>query len=202
MPSGAHDRLPLASWPIAFWGVLGFAAIVFRAVWSLTPIAVEPIRAGGLGLGHWALWIGWVVFMVYSEGYKGFQLKVSPRVAARALYAARHPRPVIVLLAPLFCMGLVHATRKRLIVSWCVLTGIVGLVLLVRQLDQPWRGIVDAGVVAGLAWGLITMLWWFARALAGHPMPVPTDVPGDLPNEASAAGNRVSNEVSGEPTTP
>ena len=33
--------------------------------------------------------------------------------------------PAIVLLAPLFCMGLFHATRKRLIVSWCALTGIV-----------------------------------------------------------------------------
>jgi apolipoprotein N-acyltransferase len=95
------------------------------------------------------------------------------------MYAARHPRPVIVVLAPLFCMGLFHATRKRLIVSWCALIGIVGLIVLVRQLDQPWRGIVDGGVVAGLGWGLVAMLWFMVRALLGHPMPVPADVPED-----------------------
>jgi len=29
---------------------------------------------------------------------------------------------------------------------------IVVLVLLVHRLEQPWRGIVDAGVVTGLTW--------------------------------------------------
>ncbi|GAB4528506.1 MAG: hypothetical protein Tsb0020_45650 [Haliangiales bacterium] len=172
----SRTRAPV--YPVAFWGVLGFAAIVFRAVWSLTPIAVESALSGLSGL-QWALGLGWVGFMVYSEGYKGFQLKVAPRVAARAMYLARNPRPVLVILAPLFCMGLIHATRKRLIVSWCVLIGIVTMVLLVRQVGQPWRGIVDAGVVAGLMWGLISILWWFGRALLGHDLPVPSDVPGD-----------------------
>jgi hypothetical protein len=164
---------------VAVWGVLGFAAIVFRAVWSLTPIALEPIRAGTMTALQWALYVGWLGFMVYSEGYKGFQRKVAPRVAARAMYAATHPRPLLVILAPLFCMGLIHATRKRLIVSWCVFTGIVVLVILVRQLEQPWRGIVDGGVVAGLGWGLVALLWSFVRALQGHRTPVPADLPGD-----------------------
>lgn len=174
---GSASRKPIHA--IAFWGVLGFAAVVFRALWSLTPVALEPIRAGSMSALQWVLYVSWVVFMVYSEGYKGFQRKVAPRVAARAMYLATHPRPLLVVFAPLFCMGLIHATRKRLIVSWCVLTGIVLLVLVVRQLEQPWRGIVDGGVVAGLAWGLASMLWFFARALQGHPMPVPADVPGE-----------------------
>lgn len=176
MPA-ASPREPV--YAVAVWGVLGFAAIVFRAVWSLTPVALAPIRAGTMTALQWALYIGWLAFMVYSEGYKGFQRKVAPRVAARAMYAARNPRPLLVILAPLFCMGLFHATRKRLIVSWCALTGIVLLVILVRQLDQPWRGIVDGGVVAGLGWGLVAMLWSFVRALQGHPMSVPADVPDE-----------------------
>jgi hypothetical protein len=180
--AGTNTRKPV--YAVAVWGVLGFAAIVFRAVWTLAPMALAPIRAGMTGL-QWTLYVGWLVFMVYSEGYKGFQRKVAPRVAARAMYAATHPRPWIVLLAPLFCMGLFHATRKRLIVSWCALTGIVTLILLVRQLDQPWRGIVDGGVVAGLGWGLVAMLWFLVRALQGHPMPVPADVPGDEPPAAA-----------------
>jgi hypothetical protein len=175
--AGTDTRKPIHA--IAVWGVLGFGVIVFRAIWSLTPMALAPIRAGSMTALHWALYLGWLVFMLYSEGYKGFQRKFAPRLAARAMYAARHPRPLIVALAPLFCMGLFHATRKRLIISWCVLIGITTLVVLVRQLDQPWRGIVDGGVVAGLLWGLVAMLWFLVRALQGHPMPVPSDVPGD-----------------------
>jgi hypothetical protein len=173
----APTRKPV--YAVAVWGVLGFAAIVFRAIWSLTPMALAPIRAGTMTALQWFLYVGWLVFMVYSEGYKGFQRKVAPRVAARAMYAAYNPRPLLVIFAPLFCMGFFHATRKRMIVSWCVFTGIVLMVMAVRHLDQPWRGIVDGGVVAGLGWGLVALLWSFARALQGHPMPVPADVPGE-----------------------
>lgn len=186
MPMVATDtRKPIHA--VAVWGVLGFGAIVLRALWSLTPVALAPIRSGTMTALHWTLYVLWLVFMVYSEGYKGFQRKVAPRVAARAMYAARNPRPLIVVLAPLFCMGLFHATRKRLIVSWCALIGIVTLIVLVRQLDQPWRGIVDGGVVAGLGWGLVAMLWFLVRALRGHPMPVPADVPEDALASAGVA---------------
>lgn len=175
--AGTNTRKP--AYAVALWGVFGFAVIVLKALWRLTPMALAPMRDGTMSPLHWALFAGWLAFMLYSEGYKGFQRQFAPRVAARAMYAARHPRPLIVLLAPLFCMGLFHATRKRLIVSWCVVAGIATLVTVVRQLDQPWRGIIDAGVVAGLAWGLAATFWFLVRALKGHPMPVPADVPED-----------------------
>jgi hypothetical protein len=54
---------------------------------------------------------------------------------------------------------------------------IVALVLLVRQLPQPWRGIVDAGVVVGLTWGALAITYFTVRALQGAAMPVPPDVP-------------------------
>lgn len=164
-------------WLAAYWGVLGVLALVGNAIWRLTPNAIEPIRDGSLTWWHWIVWAVWVAWMLVSEGYKGFQKQFAPRVAARAMYLARHPRPHAVVLAPLFCMGLFHATRKRLIVSWAVLLGIVTLVIIVRQLAQPWRGIIDAGVVIGLAYGVVCVLWFFGRALAGHPSPVPPDVP-------------------------
>ncbi|MDQ1692227.1 MAG: hypothetical protein QOD87_2335, partial [Pseudonocardiales bacterium] len=31
-------------------------------------------------------------------------------------------------------------------------------IVLVRLVDQPWRGIIDAGVLAGLAYGLVSVL--------------------------------------------
>jgi len=50
------------------------------------------------------------------------------------------------LLAPLYSMGLIHATKKRKIVSWSVTTGVAVIVAAVKRLPYPYRNIVDAGV--------------------------------------------------------
>jgi hypothetical protein len=142
---------------------------------------VAPIRDGLLGPGQWALWWGWMIVQLYSEGYRGFQRAFSPRVVARAFHLAAHPRWHLVLLAPLYCMGFVHATRRRLVTSYVFVAALVGVIVVVQKLPQPWRGIVDAGVVAGLVWGVIALAVFFARALAGHAMPVPADVPMPAP---------------------
>ena len=41
---------------------------------------------------------------------------------------------------------------------------IIGFVLIARQLPQPWRGIVDAGVVVGLGLGIISILYFMISA--------------------------------------
>ncbi|MEM9490724.1 MAG: hypothetical protein AAGC55_16370 [Myxococcota bacterium] len=169
---------------VAVWGILGFCAIMANAIWRLLPLAVEPIRDHSLTTMHVIIYVLWVIFMAYSEGYKGFQKQLSPRMAVRGMYAARNPRPLWVILAPLFCMGLFHATRRRLIISWTVTIGVIILVIGVRQLDQPWRGIIDGGVVVGLTWGTLVTLWYGALALAGH-LP---DVSPDLPETAAERG--------------
>jgi hypothetical protein len=146
------------------WGVLGFCALLVHALVRLTPIALEPIEAGMLWW-QWAIYIGFAVFQAYAEGYKGFQTQMSPRVVARAQWLARNPKPVLVVFAPLFCMGFFYATRKRMIVTWALTAMIVAFVIAIRYLDQPWRGIIDGGVVVGLGWGLIAQLWFLAVGL-------------------------------------
>jgi len=165
--------LPLAV--AVLWGVGGVLALVGRATVRLSDYAIEAIEAGLTG-GQWAILVGWVAFMAYSEGYRGFQKRFSPRVAARALQLAAEPRPLRLLLAPAFCMGLFHATRRRLIASWVLLISIVLLVLLIRGLEQPWRGVIDAGVVVGLAWGWVATLVSAIRALASGEGAVPHEV--------------------------
>lgn len=165
---------------IAAWAIVGVVAVLGSAVLRLLPNALAPL---GPDLPIWAA-LGYlvsVVFMAYSEGYRGFQLAYSPRVVARAYAVASDGRPHLALLAPLVAMGLIHATRKRLIVSWTLVSGIVVLVILVRQLAQPWRGIVDAGVVVGLAWGIVAILVYWRRA-AGGALP---GVPADMPTQAA-----------------
>lgn len=77
-------------------------------------------------------------------------------------------------------MGLFHATSKRLTVSWCVTLGVAGIVAVVKKLPYPWRNIVDAGVVAGLSWGSVSMLVLLVKSLYQGKSP---DIDPALPNE-------------------
>jgi len=158
------------------WGLLGVIVLVAQPLARLTPMALEAIR-GGLTTMQWGLLVGWVLLNAHAEGYRGFHRRFSPRVVARAQYLGANPRPLRVLLAPLFCMSLFHASRRGVIVARILVVAIVLLVVTVRQLPQPWRGIVDAGVVVGLGLGLLSILYYLVRMLAGHDSPVPPDLP-------------------------
>jgi hypothetical protein len=148
-----------------------------QAIYRLTPYVLD-LADRPLGTLELVALVGWVAINGYSEGHRGFHRAFSPRVIARAQALDADRRPLLVLLAPVYCMGLIHATRKRLIVSWCLTLGIVAIVIAVRLLDQPWRGIIDAGVVVGLVWGSLSMLYFLALALMGRELPVPPDLPG------------------------
>ena len=160
----------------AIWGIAGLSMIFGRGLVCLYPYVEELPGSGFTGI-HWAALAASLLFMGYAEGYKGFHLKFSPRAAARALYLRNNPTFLRVLFAPFFCMGYFHATRKRKIIAYGLTTMIVALILLVRELPQPWRGIVDAGVLLGLGWGLVSV-WGFAiRAFFGKDYAVSPETP-------------------------
>ena len=175
-PTAALSGASWMGWLGAVWGLSGVVLLLLSAVWRLSPIAwdaltgpLSTVQAGFAGF--------WVLFMAYTEGYKGFQKAFSPRVVVRATWLRDHPKPWLVLLAPLFCMGMVHATRKRMMVSWILMVVIVGFVIAVKLLPAPWRGLVDAGVVVGLTWGLAAMAASLWQTFRGRPPVVPADVP-------------------------
>jgi hypothetical protein len=168
---------------VTAWGILGILALLTQAVVRLTPLAVEAARSGELTWLHLSVGAAWLLWMGYAEGYKGFQRSFSPRVVARAMHLARHRRPLHVALAPLFCMGFFHASRRVLILAWGVSLGVIALIVLVHMVPQPWRGVIDAGVVFGLAWGAASVLLLWLQALrnpasanghAGLPEAAPT----------------------------
>ena len=160
----------------AVWGIVGVCMLLLSALLRLAPVAWDALT-GPLTGGQWAFTVGFAVFMAYGEGYRGFQKAFSPRVIARARWLRHRPSPARVLLAPMFCMGLFHATAKRMKVSWSITSMVVLLIVSVGQLPAPWRGLVDAGVVLGLTWGLLAILGWGVWTLRGGPLPVPPDVP-------------------------
>jgi len=145
---------------IALWGILGITYSLGKAVYRMLPRVIDAFQSH-FTLGQLAFLIGFTFFMLYFEGYKGFQKKYSPRTAARVKYLRDHPNWFRDLLAPLFVMGYFHANRKTKIKAYALTFIVAGLVWAVRHCDQPWRGIVDLGVILGLSWGLIAF-WIFS----------------------------------------
>ncbi|GBD98224.1 hypothetical protein BMS3Abin07_00232 [bacterium BMS3Abin07] len=158
------------------WGVAGILLLLGSAVYRLSARAAAA-------MSYDFTWYHWValglilVFMIYGEGYRGFQQRFSPRAAARAKYLKDHPSLLRSLLAPLFCMGYFHATRRRKIVSISLTTGIIILILLVHLIHQPWRGIIDVGVVAGLIWGIVSFLIFSIMAFVSKGFKYSPEVP-------------------------
>ena len=162
----------------AFWGLGGVMAVVLYAIVRLVEYVVGAL-ALGLDVLHWLALAVNVGAMAWLEGYRGFQLKFSPRVAARALYLYRYPTSRATrLLAPLFCVGYFDAGRRTRGFAWAGTIGIVMLILLVHRLEQPWRGIIDAGVVVGLSWGLISLIIAAVKTFRAGEYLVSPKVPG------------------------
>jgi hypothetical protein len=143
---------------LALWGTSGLVWVLYRAVTRLAPISLEAIQGGAMGPGHWVFLVIWTAYMSYTEGWKGFHKRVGPRTASRAFYLAEK-RPL-----------------RHLIIRWALVTGIITLVVFIRQMPQPWRGIIDAGVVVGLAMGLVSVIYFFFRGLIGDVEEL-TDLP-------------------------
>ncbi len=162
-------------WLGALWGVGGVLLLLGFAIWRLAPLAGEALRSP-LTVVQWVVLVVFAIFMAHSEGYRGFQRAFSPRVAARAKHLRDQPTFLRVALAPFFCMAYFAAPKRRRIVAYSLTAGVILLVVLVQRLDQPWRGIVDVGVVIGLGWGMLATILYWVRAMQGHELPVPAEV--------------------------
>src|SRR5215203_4437653 len=104
---------------VAAWGVLGVALLLTQALVRLSIVAIDPFVTGrGLTAFESAVCASWIAVSLYSEGYRGFQKAFVPRTVARAFHLASEPRPLLVALAPAFCMGLIHARPRRIVTSW------------------------------------------------------------------------------------
>lgn len=162
--TGGRSGLGLLGTIVALWGIGGVLLLFGQAILRLGARALEAY-AMPLGPLEVGVSLGWAALNAYAEGYRAFQLRFSPRVVARALQLARNPRPLFVVFAPLYCMAFFHATRRARVVAWATTLMVVCFIALLRHVPQPWRGIVDGGVVIALAWGALAIIGFFLRAL-------------------------------------
>ena len=159
-----------------FWGAIGVVGLLLTSVVRLSNIALEFLHYP-TQTWHYVVLSVWVVFMAYSEGYKGFQQAFSPRVAARLLWLQNNPKPWLVLLAPLFAMGFVYASTKRYLISFTILIMVVVFIFIALNLPQPWRPILDAGVVIGLLWGAVATGWQIYAVMRAGTSLIDPDLP-------------------------
>lgn len=158
--------LGTAAW---LWGLGGIVALLVTSSVRLASIGWDSFNYD-FTLWHWLVLVVHTLFMAHAEGYRGFQRSFTPRAVARAWHLRAHPTWSTAILAPLFCMGYFNASRRRLISAYALTAGIVILIVLFQYLAQPWRGILDVGVVVGLTWGttsivvLATRSWISGRA--------------------------------------
>lgn len=172
----ARERRTFTPW-IAAWAIAGVVLLLIQALYRLTPRALEPLRQGTLSGFDLVLYVGFFLFSLYAEGYRGFQKAFVPRTVARAFHLSQNPSPLAVVFAPAYAMALLHAKPRRLVVSWVLLVTITLCVILVRYLPPTYRSIVDAGVVGGLSWGLISLLYTSMQAFRGELPNVVLDLP-------------------------
>ena len=141
----------------------GVAGILGWAIVRLSDIALRALEEP-LAWYHWVVVGAFIPFMAWSEGLRGFQRRFSPRVAERAMLIRAAPTAARVIFAPLFAAGFFGGSRRERLGTCLGTTAIIVLVVIVHMLEQPWRGILDAGVVTGLTWGMVATLALSARA--------------------------------------
>ena len=160
----------------AIWGLAGVVLLLGYAILRLIPITFAAFSIK-LFWYHWLVLVLNTGLMAYLEGYRGFQKGFSPRVVARARYMKENPRLLHALLGPLFCIGYFYATTQLKIRVIALTIGIISLIILVHFLEQPWRGIVDAGVIVGLTWGVISLVLFSIRTITSDEFDYLPEVP-------------------------
>ena len=138
----------------AIWGIAGFLLLLGFAVMRLVAPAMDVFSTPMLWY-HWLFLALMLLSFLYVKGYLAFQRGLSRRVVERAFSMREDPRAFRVLLAPLYCMGYFGAGSKRQWIMIGVTAAMLAFILIVRLIPEPWRGIMDLGLVLAFAWGFV-----------------------------------------------
>jgi len=142
---------------IRAWALVGVAALLGNAVVRLGGRGLDTVR-DGLSTGEWAVLAAVCVLFVYVEGVRALQRKWVPFVVARIEALGRRSPLLHRVLAPLHVMALVGGPGRTMLRAWTGVAAVLVAILVLRQVPDPWRGIVDVGVAAALGWGLLVLL--------------------------------------------
>jgi hypothetical protein len=164
---GPETRAP--NWSVSTFGLVVVAMTLAEASVRLGVRAVLTVHAVGKGLhsAQYLLLALSVLAFGYGEGYRALHRRFVPHVIDRATTLARtHQRRLRDwLAAPLYMLCLVQAEPRVLRRGWLSVFSIVCAVVAVRELPEPYRGIIDAGVAVALGIGLFSLICGYVAAV-------------------------------------
>ena len=143
---------------ILIYSIGGVIAIFSSAIFRLYP-HVREVFSFELTTINWIVLIAYLAVMIIGKGFFALHRGFVPRVMNRAELLAENGKLIDRLLAPLYCMGFFKAPKKRLIISYAMLLLIITFIVSASKISQPWRGIIDLGVVVGLSIGILSLLF-------------------------------------------
>lgn len=141
---------------VTLWALLGVSGLFAWAVVRLGSRGIDTVR-GGLEPGEWVVGVLLVVGLAYGEGLEALDRRWVPKLVERVRRLRDDPRWLLWMLAPFYGLALIGGGRKELLRGWIGTSAVVTAVLIVRTFPEPWRGIVDLGVAAALAWGMMAI---------------------------------------------
>lgn len=151
---------------VSFYATFGTVRFLSNSVKKMTPYAIEPLHDESLPMTQLYIYIIVIILFSYFEGYKSFQCTFSPLVVSRS-FSLHNKTLMYKILGPIYAMGFIHATTRRKLTTWFVTIMIIFISFLVKNISYPWRNIVNAGVVAGMTWGCLCMIFGWFRVLNG-----------------------------------
>ena len=141
----------------AWWAVVGVVLLFGNAAWRLGARGIETV-ASGLSAVEWLVLAGVTAVFVYGEGVRALQMKYIPRLLQRVTAVRGEQRLLPRVLAPLYALMLVYAPTGTLVRAWAGIAAITLAVIVIRGFAEPWRGIIDFGVAAALAWATLVLV--------------------------------------------
>ena len=142
---------------IYIYSIGGVIAIFSSAIYRLYPHVRESMSYEYSTL-NWIVLTAYLIVMIVGKGYFALHRGFVPRVIDRSELLIENGNLIDKLLAPLYCMGFFKAPRKRIIISYVMIFFIVSFIVSASKISQPWRGIIDLGVVVGLSLGILSLL--------------------------------------------
>ncbi len=143
---------------IFIYSIGGVIAIFSSAIFRLYPHVREGFSFELTTL-NWVVLIAYLAVMIVAKGYFALHCSFVPRVINRSELLVENGKLIDRLLAPLYCMGFFKAPKKRIIISYAMLLLIIAFIVSASKISQPWRGIIDLGVIVGLSLGILSLLF-------------------------------------------
>jgi len=142
---------------IIIYSIGGVILIFSSAIFRLLPHVLEGFTYQFSNL-QWIVLIFYLLIMIVGKGFFALHRGFVPRVIKRSDQIVENGKLIDRILAPLYCMGFFNAPMKRMLISYVMIFFIVSFIVNASRISQPWRGIIDLGVIVGLSLGIISLI--------------------------------------------